>query len=456
MRLTLHTSAKPVTPIPKANHDLPAYVPATSGNTDSSTHGSEETYEKLLFDGLKEQLAFELGSFILREEDAMTILSQRLIEGGIADPTEFAQSVLDQCKGYSSQDRQWTDLTVVFRKELSLLPVFGKIFTQIRKHVSDRLPQLFRGEMKDTHDRSIAHYSSSREDFKTYLKSSPDFMNIEYSGCHCSDPSPEYCHARQVLDIKLDSNTSVNDDGIQLALYCRQILIDQPSRRFVLSFIFTQERVRLYGFDRSGGWYSESVDFHKRPLALIYAVAFLFLAHDHAIGLDQHNAYDGTSRTITLPAGHRLADGSKSVDPLVGKSGKEPLMRRRTIRGRATTCWAFEIDGRQYLLKDYWRPVGRPSEAGALVKARGLKGIGQMIAYYEDIEKISDLRRSTNFIADKKSMTERTHCQLVLERYDGCLTMAPTPLALLVAFRDAVQGEYCTVMWVAYNSLILE
>ncbi|KDQ08175.1 hypothetical protein BOTBODRAFT_119008, partial [Botryobasidium botryosum FD-172 SS1] len=228
--------------------------------------------------------------------------------------------------------------------------------------------------------------------------------------------------------------------GLQLAVYCRQIFIEQPTRRFILSFICTQRRLCIYGFDRSGGWHSHLIDFHDHPLTLIYVTAFLFLAHDNAVGLDRHSIYKAGRWFITLPAGYRSIDGP-STTPLAGESEAAPILRRHAIRGRGTTCWPFAIGDKRYLLKVYWRSVERPSEAVTLVKARGLTGIGQLFAYYEDIERISDLRGPATFGTGERLLADRTRCQLVLERYDGPLTMAPTPLALLVAFRDAVQGH---------------
>lgn len=75
----------------------------------------------------------------------------------------------------------------------------------------------------------------------------------------------------------------------------------------------------------------------------------------------------------------------------------------------------------------------------SLIKACGLKGIGQLFTYYEDVEEGSDLRGPANFGAGDTLTTDRTRCQLVLGGYDDPLTMAPTPLALVVAFRDALK-----------------
>ncbi|KDQ16002.1 hypothetical protein BOTBODRAFT_144749 [Botryobasidium botryosum FD-172 SS1] len=395
---------------------------------------------------LKPRLRAELGPFVEREDDVMCILGQRLAEGGIQEPTEFAKVVLSQCGAYSAENRCWTVLDGAFAAEPPLYPIFGRIFAEIRAHLPSR-GRLFQGEMKAAYDRYMFHDLSPGKDVETDLKSSPDFITLAHVDHRDSDRELNlaYRHARQVLDIKVDSNISCEEDGLQLAVYCRQIFIEQPTRRFVLSFIFTQTRLRVYGFDRSGCWHSQPINFHEHPLVLIYATAFLLLTHDNAIGLDQHSVYEAGRWSLTLPAGCHIIDdsgkSSESSEPLVAQSGAIPLLRRHTIRGRGTTCWHFVIGDKQGLLKVYWRAVGRPSEAAALVKARGIKGVGRLLAYCEDIEKVSDLRGPANFGAGETLTTDRTRCQLVLEPYEGPLTMAPTPRALLVAFRDAVQGH---------------
>lgn len=293
----------------------------------------------------------------------------------------------------------------------------------------------------DTHDTVIQH--------ATYLGSElgtkPDF-SIVSSGAHQSQIS--YEHVRTVFEAKLDPTVIVGP-GLQVGVYARQILVEQPGRRFVTAFTITGQHLRLYSFDRGGVMYSEAVDIRMNEEILVYAILLAF-GQAETIGVDT------TISEPTHSSTHRCDTRFISLsDPVVvpgyEHTGRyevnaQPMVAPHAVRGRATICWKT-VDG-NLIIKDYWRAAERTFEADYLVKLVGVRCVGQLRAYQDNLERISDIRgpdRLTNDAArlgqETAVIPDRVHCRQILEAYTGDLSYAPNPLAMLVAFRNAVEGE---------------
>ncbi|KAI0040239.1 hypothetical protein FA95DRAFT_1650388, partial [Auriscalpium vulgare] len=117
-----------------------------------------------------------------------------------------------------------------------------------------------------------------------------------------------------------------------------------------------------------------------------------------------------------------------------------------TVRGRSTICWKTK-DG-LYIIKDYWRAQDRLFEAEFLKELAGINGVGQLRAYQDNLCRVSALRGAGHFLNDAArqqgtatEIPDRIQCRQVLDRYTGDLSCAPNPLAMLIAFRDAVKGH---------------
>ena len=87
----------------------------------------------------------------------------------------------------------------------------------------------------------------------------------------------------------------------------------------------------------------------------------------------------------------------------------------------------------------YWKAGQRQSEWEFLLKARGLRGVWQLIGYGAEDYKVAVFRGTGEDVF--AHTTERTLCQLLLEKYSGPLCCAPSPAQFLEALRDAVAGR---------------
>jgi hypothetical protein len=130
----------------------------------------------------------------------------------------------------------------------------------------------------------------------------------------------------------------------------------------------------------------------------------------------------------------------------------KPQFLRRAIRGRGTCCWRVQdADGKILLVKEGWRSRSRISEVEFLRAARGLRGVGQMIAYQEG-GCISDLRG----YSDSK-FRDRTWSRITLEAYGKPIHKFKSRKGLLI-LRDAITGELqcsgCTILFHECSSFI--
>ncbi|KZT05327.1 uncharacterized protein LAESUDRAFT_760216 [Laetiporus sulphureus 93-53] len=356
-----------------------------------------------------------------------------------------------------------------FTAEAQLYEPFVNIMHAVEDHFNHLMPNTIFGSARNVHKMQFAHAARS-DDGTSGLHSSPDIAIFEEKKCSrgCNVLLARYCHVRNALEIKLQCNTSVENDAVQLGVYVRQMLIEQPDRRFAASFVFTERNLRLYGFDRSGVWHSPFIDFHKHPDLLVLAILFLH-SNDHAIGRNTEimlsKKSNKTSAVLKLSemaiapyCPMQIAKPTKTTNndttfhDIVVNADR--WKRSRTIRSRGTTCWMGEICKSKKLgcvVKDYWRAANRTSEATMLLAAHGVNGVGEMFASRER-ERVSDFRgqdflHKQDFFQIENApealnhAPDHVHCLLLLERYDGPLSCAPNPLQFLIAFHDCVCGH---------------
>jgi hypothetical protein len=164
-----------------------------------------------------------------------------------------------------------------------------------------------------------------------------------------------------------------------------------------------------------------------------------------ALGYDTSIYWEGDKRLL------RTLDAAGEVVKYTICKGK-PKFLRRAIRGRGTCCWKVrDADGNLLLVKEGWRSKNRIAEVEFLKAAKGLRGVGQMIAF-EEGENVSDLRGSSD-----SNLRDRTWSRITLEAYGKPIHEFISREQLLVAFRDAVAGESYVqylrhVIWLTVHS----
>ena len=197
--------------------------------------------------------------------------------------------------------------------------------------------------------------------------------------------------------------------------------------------IITEKYAQLYLFDRSGGYYSHRVDIHAKATDFVRFILDVTSPDDGVIGFDKQIYWEGRQRVL------------KTIDDkgIVEKYNLEDqkLFYRRVIRGRGTCCWITQDGGGKLLIvKDAWRSRERLPEWKFLKAAKGLKGVGQIVAYFPGAT-VSDHRGlDISTIPDdmKSYFRNRTFCRMVLEGYGQAIAEFDTADEVLFAVRDAM------------------
>lgn len=122
----------------------------------------------------------------------------------------------------------------------------------------------------------------------------------------------------------------------------------------------------------------------------------------------------------------------------------EPTIPCYDIRGRGVVCWTV-VDpesGKTLLVRDLWGSADRLSEDIYLERAKGLPGTVQMISCKCNRERTKNIR---GFISPNSSphrdFRDRVAIRLVLDSDGRSIKNFKSPIELLCALRDAIEGE---------------
>lgn len=176
---------------------------------------------------------------------------------------------------------------------------------------------------------------------------------------------------------ELKSNPSADNASkawLDLGTYAREVLAAQDTRRFVLGFTLCGSLMRVWKFDRLGGFASEQFDVNADGLQFVSTIlGFLWMSSEE-LGFDP---------TIMTANGKRFIEIERngSTERLIID---EVIQRARCIAGRATTCWKAHRDGHpetSLVIKDSWQYPERDEE-GELLRESTEKGVVNVARYY--------------------------------------------------------------------------
>ncbi|KAG6149179.1 hypothetical protein E4U11_000248 [Claviceps purpurea] len=133
---------------------------------------------------------------------------------------------------------------------------------------------------------------------------------------------------------ELKSNPEAHRDAcLSLAMYLRETLAEDATRRFAMGFTICGSLMRVWVFDRIGGTASRSVDINGEPLQFIEVMLGFIWMSEEGLGIDP---------TI------QKIDGEQFIE--IERNGRsecividELIIRARCIVGRATTCWRGHV-----------------------------------------------------------------------------------------------------------------
>ncbi|KAJ2928036.1 hypothetical protein H1R20_g9047, partial [Candolleomyces eurysporus] len=392
----------------------------------------------------KKLIKLELGTLIgLKDEGAWAkSLYIHLVSDARIDEF-FAESGL-----YDARTRRWTTIpeSTTDLEEEDLYKPFVDISNAILKKfvLGGREEAELLREAIDTHCTNLAH----QEEAKTTLVSRPD-VSIRSQGSSFQVPQanregtvPEvgFSNMSSFEEMKVEkSNVSATAQGLQVAVYVRQIFIHQPNRRYVRALVLTETNLRLFHFDRSGGLYTPYINIHQDPYTFVRLVVGLNSLDESVLGFDvsiQWEIEDGRKIDGTLAT--RREDNTEIIYNL---SKVDPIITFFDINGRGTQWWSVSdpLTGDQLLIKDCWKAEDRVSEYKHLQKTKGLPGVAQMLSFERNRGKTKDFRAPAS--TAHKDFHNRVAVRIVINSYGESIESFKSPRDLLCALRDAIKGH---------------
>ncbi|TFK48918.1 hypothetical protein OE88DRAFT_1663188 [Heliocybe sulcata] len=289
-----------------------------------------------------------------------------------------------------------------------------------------------------TYNMYIPH---QHEAYEKKVSTKPDILLVghgdAFSKLQGFPDKPTYEHCAAPVEMKLERNLSIANDEKQLAVYARECFVQQPNRRFVYALLLTEKRVRVYQFDRGGVLYSQWYDIGTSAITFVQIILAIASEDENQIGFDTRIRWVGEERYFEDPQ----ADEPKRYKII----NPDSPFRRRTIRGRGTTCWKVVDDlGHLYMLKFSWKTIDRVGEWEHLERIKNanppLKHVGTMDSY-RVIQKLSDLRHGVVLLDRKKNFHDREYYYTLQTHYGSPLEKFRSVLQLYRAFRDAVSAS---------------
>ena len=214
----------------------------------------------------------------------------------------------------------------------------------------------------------------------------------------------------------------------------------QPNRWFVRCAVLSENRIRVYQYDRAGGQTTQIYNIHSAPDQFIRILLLLCTdKDDRHLGLDDtlRWEFDEHGRKETGFMRTRAPDRVKELVLL----DVDPVAQHRHVRGSATTLWeAYDPDTMiEYLVKECWISEGRTPEWMFLQRAaeHNVKGVCRMAWCEDNRESTKSIRCETTL----SQVFNRIQFRRVMERYGQEIENFTNVPQMLEALRDAIAGE---------------
>ncbi|KAJ2911438.1 hypothetical protein MD484_g8976, partial [Candolleomyces efflorescens] len=360
-------------------------------------------------------------------------------------PESAIDSFLRKSRAYNSTQRRWK----LPRSGAKLLnedfyTPFLNIISSIIKHFWEDSAAQGTRQVVDTHSTDLRH----REAYSVVHHSRPSLV-IKAQGSsfqlpHDARPRDKqytvgYSNITSCFEIQLETNdTPLYDQLVRVAIYARQIFIQQPNRLFVRIIALGERHLRLFHFDPSGAQYTPLFNFHDNPHTFVRLVLGLSSPEETDIGLDDSIKWTTLhGRKVSGTLEIRGANDGVTVYPL---TSVHPLFSNGNMIRDRTICWSARdpTTGENLVIKDSWRSEERMSEHLFLQDAVGVAGVVQMVAREPDRRNTKSSRGLGNLTpADFKN---RMETRIVMKAYGKCIMQYKSAKQLFCALRDAIAG----------------
>ncbi|KAJ2927848.1 hypothetical protein H1R20_g9245, partial [Candolleomyces eurysporus] len=357
-------------------------------------------------------------SFDPNIKEQKTLLGDELVRSIIALPKEstFASSLyhkvatrkridnfLKETEVYDMEQKRWKlpqsseslEEKKMYKPLVKLLNAilewfWGKVVIELGKDLSKAI---------DTSATPLWH----QESVETGQFSRPD-ISIKSDGSSFQLPHRKtkddigFSNMATCFEVKVENQRKgLMKELLQLAVYARQIFIQQPNRQFVRLLLITEQNFRLFHFDRSGVQHTEEMDLHSKYTRHIFIRLVLGLSSPHESDLGLDTSIEWEIKQGLKVGGTLKAHGNNSATGIAYKlAAIAPIRSSFDIRGCATTYWRV-IDpqsGETLLVKDSWRSEERVSEREYLEEAndKRLPGVVHMISCEENRDETKRFR----------------------------------------------------------------
>ncbi|KAJ2913154.1 hypothetical protein MD484_g7261, partial [Candolleomyces efflorescens] len=360
--------------------------------------------------------------------------------------TKNIAEFLRQTAVYDSEKRRWklpiaTEGMKETRMYSPLVTILNEIFKYfLGKKAADRIAV-------DTHITKLYH----KEPVATQNNSSPD-ISVKARGSSFQLPlglgggskSIGYSNIAAVFEVKLSTQEwSDQEEILQLAVYARQLFIQQPNRHFVRALIVTERSFRLFHFDRSGVQYTGELDIHGPENAALFVRLVLGLCSlkECDIGLDESVEWKVVSgRKLS---GTLRARGERDEIVTYSLANVDPTLFSYDLCGRGITSWQVvdPVTGEMLLVRDMWRSESRLSEDFYLELARGLPGIVQMVSFEFKRGETAQFRKYSGAPDPSSLGHNRIATRIILDTHGKSIQYFTSAIELLYALFDTVTGH---------------
>ncbi|KAJ6468338.1 hypothetical protein C8R45DRAFT_838023 [Mycena sanguinolenta] len=435
-------------------------LPNATLHRESSHSDSENIDAFRLIKDIQLAVCFELADAWVKEPDSLPFQAHLKAIVKKEYPDDLDDRISDwiqSYEGYDNATKRWTVIPPVPTRESAFYDPIVTTMSDILVHF---------GQETWTEDGQITKRLEVRNTHKSYklpnftdtpdeaLKSQPD-ISIFGTGpaatkeTHILSDEP-YSQLASLWEVRVEPQL-LQDQKDQVAVYAREVFIQQPNRRFVYVPIMTNEVLRVIRFDRARAYYSQRIDYHKEAIFFVKLVLLLSSFNEDLLGFDTSIHWRNGRRCLKMTPPEIYDKESKSwrsntVESLF-ELENEPLFSRRTIRSRGTVCWSAKYQGQSYIVKDYWCAEGRAAESDFLKQLTGVPGAAQMFTFERDRESIKTQRGFDNAEEmqsdgkEHKPVLGRSLMRVVLPRYGETLEKAESAHQLLCAIRDIVRAH---------------
>ena len=267
-------------------------------------------------------------------------------------------------------------------------------------------------------------------------------------------PIPEYTSGMVPIQIMLESEYRSTKRHLS-AVHANEIFQQQDNRRYIFALILTESYMRAFMFDPAGCVIAPRLDYHARATEFCSVISGIASLDEVRAGFDTSFVLDNQFNPRIWTMEDDPGGSPRSVSYLV----KSRLFKASKFVSRATGCWLVDSADephKRYVIKDAWiAPSETQNETeGGLISHANSKGVVNglvrirhqacIVVPGRSVDTIIKNRRirSGTSTDNMETVQDRVHTRIVMDTYGKPIWKFSSRSELMLAFHDAVQGEW--------------